>query len=279
MQNLTQNEIKGLQGELKIIHLLCKYLELNQQENICQIDNEIITKKYFNKQKNYYLFHNIYLCFNTNNNDVVYTQIDLLFITLFAVYVIEVKNFDSAKIIKNHPENETQWLSDNIPFYSPIKQNQAHIYALKNSVNFYNIDYQSVVVFANSKNLDIQIKENNVIKETELIKYFKNFNTKNFNQKQIYKYIFLLEEAIKNCFENGNIINDHLLYVENRIKNSNSLKEEIEQVNIKTKSNDDKIEYINYRKEKSNKKTNNGKFIIFIIIILLLIILLRIIAK
>lgn len=92
-------------------------------------------------RRKFKLYNNIIL-----EHDGRSSQIDHLIISQYGIYVIETKNY-SGRIYGNETSEQfTQYIGKNkYSFYSPIKQNQGHIYALKKVIG--DFDYTSHVVF------------------------------------------------------------------------------------------------------------------------------------
>jgi hypothetical protein len=83
------------------------------------------------------------------------SQIDHVIISIYGIFVIETKNY-SGWIHGN--ENSEYWAQSiykkKTKFRNPIKQNWAHIYALKEALsNFEQIKYHPIIVFAGSAKL------------------------------------------------------------------------------------------------------------------------------
>ena len=83
------------------------------------------------------------------------TQIDHIVVSCYGIFVIETKNY-SGWIFGN--ENTEYWMQviykEKHKFRNPVKQNQAHIFALKNLLAEYkNIEYFPIVDFVGSAEL------------------------------------------------------------------------------------------------------------------------------
>lgn len=90
------------------------------------------------------------------------SQIDHIVISIYGVFVIETKNYSGWIHGNEHSEYWTQSHYDTkTKFRNPIKQNWAHIYALKEALSgFERVKYHSIVVFAGTaelKNVSTQI--------------------------------------------------------------------------------------------------------------------------
>ncbi|MEG6586317.1 nuclease-related domain-containing protein [Dendrosporobacter sp. 1207_IL3150] len=83
------------------------------------------------------------------------SQIDHIVISIYGIFVIETKNYSGWIHGNEHSEYWTQSHYDvKTKFRNPIKQNWAHIYALKEALSgFERVKYHSIVVFAGSAEL------------------------------------------------------------------------------------------------------------------------------
>ncbi|MBP5502017.1 MAG: NERD domain-containing protein [Bacteroidales bacterium] len=102
-------------------------------------------------KKNYIILNDIILRTSDNNT----TQIDHIVVSTFGIFVIETKNYSGWIFGKEKSENWTQTtrFSKN-QFRNPIKQNWAHIFALKSLLsNYGNIPFYPIIAFVGSAQL------------------------------------------------------------------------------------------------------------------------------
>ena len=167
-----KNTIKGKQGEyetLKTIH------------NIIP-DAKIITNAYIP-------------CKNG------YTEIDIIVIAVQAIYVIENKNY-SGWI---YGKEDDQYWTETFPnkkyrFYNPIKQNNTHIFYLKNVLlkhNFPCAHVKSLICFNNRATLKKIISRTPVICTKDL-RFHMNSNEKNYTQRDVERIYTLLKSFTQN---------------------------------------------------------------------------------
>lgn len=123
------------------------------------------------------------------------SEIDLIMVSEYGVFVIESKNYGG--VIKGNSVNQ-KWVQtfnnkSEFKFYNPILQNKSHIAALDNylDLNIPNL-YHSYVVFGDRCELSLQrvpIKHN-VVKTVDLVSNITNYMKKNrkmLTQSQIVK--------------------------------------------------------------------------------------------
>lgn len=77
-------------------------------------------------------------------------QIDHLLVSRYGIFVVETKNYSGKIYGSEHAEQFTQYVGRQVnKFYSPIKQNNGHIYGLKQTLGDY--PYFSIIVFRKAK--------------------------------------------------------------------------------------------------------------------------------
>jgi hypothetical protein len=99
------------------------------------------------------------------NNNPVPTEIDSVMITRFGFIVIETKHF-SGTLIGHHSQDQwtLQFKHHKRNLYSPIRQNQTHIYALNKALPQYkHIPKFSMIVVDEACTLQVTSDENNLI--------------------------------------------------------------------------------------------------------------------
>lgn len=123
---IDKNEI-GKIGETNIIDLI--------EANI-KVYKQIITNCYFYK-------------------DGERTEVDIILITCFGIYVIESKNFSGTIYGKYIDFKWTQWFpSETHTFYNPIKQNEYHIEFMQHNLKSDFRNFRSYVVFGDNAIID-----------------------------------------------------------------------------------------------------------------------------
>ncbi len=161
-----------------------------------------------------YVINNIII---KDENDKT-SQIDHILINPKGIFVIETKNY-SGRIYGNEKQIEwTQVLAYGKvknKLYNPIKQNNTHIYRLKNQMPNYVVFYSAVVFVKGNTHF---IQSNKVLKLRQL---------KNFIRLE--RDVNLSEKQMKECYEIlCNIKNETTVTTKEHINNINTLKKNIE---------------------------------------------------
>ncbi len=97
----------------------------------------------------YHVFDDVYL--ETNGRS---SQIDHVVISQYGIFVIETKNYSGSVYGSENAENWTQYLNgDDYKFRNPIKQNQSHVWAIKDTLHIAPSSIIPIVVFLNGADL------------------------------------------------------------------------------------------------------------------------------
>lgn len=162
--------IKGFIGERKLSSLLMF------------LDKEV-----------YHTYNNIYI--ETKRNT---SQIDHLVVSQFGIFVIETKNYKGIISGSFKSNNWTQNIWRNkysIP--NPIRQNKAHIYALKSILpNYAQSSCVSIIAFSSSATLYVTTDESTeVIYIHDILRTIKSFNNIVFSSEQVDKICNTIYQA------------------------------------------------------------------------------------
>ena len=112
-------------------------------------------------------------------------QIDHLIISVYGIFVIETKNYKGRITGSDNSEYWTKNIYGNkYIFYNPIKQNEAHIFALKNRLNLSIDKFISIIVFSNEADLKVNT-DYNVIYLTQIKKLIKEYTEIKFSKNNI----------------------------------------------------------------------------------------------
>lgn len=176
---------------------LTEQLKTQVKGTVGEIGTAEIIKWYFNYNNiKYKIVKNVYLKFSNNKT----TEIDIIVISEYGVFVIENKNYSGWIFgnLKDEQWTETFPNGSKFKFYNPLKQNYTHINTLKNYINekYHNIIY-SYIVFSG----ECELKK--VPYNSEFIKIIKSnqiFDTLSENLKN--KYITF--EEIETLYNNLN---------------------------------------------------------------------------
>lgn len=130
-----------------------KLIKSKRAHNIGAAGENEIASMLKNMGLNGYIFNNIYIQFNNGKS----TEIDLIFLTDRKIYVIESKNYNGIiygdAMSKNWTVQYRNGKSYNL--YNPIMQNNTHINALKNRCGITEDLLESVVVFGDGGQLNV----------------------------------------------------------------------------------------------------------------------------
>lgn len=165
--------------------------------------------------KNYFLFNNLILPSENNSS----TQIDHVIVSKCGIFVIESKDYQGWIFGDKDQATWTQSLpggNNKFQFQNPIRQNYAHIMALKKLLPFVNDSFYSIVVFSDRSEFKTTMPED-VVNLSGLIGYIKKHVqerlTDNDFQLAIGRLSFLCQTAdistaehIANLHENQRII-------------------------------------------------------------------------
>jgi len=167
----NKNKRKGTKGELRVARRLRKL-----------------------KGKEYEVLNDVLIRTSSGSS-----QIDHIVISIFGIFVIETKNFSGW--IHGH-ENSEYWTQTiykkKTKFRNPIKQNWAHIYALKNVLSkFKQVTYYPIVVFSGNAELKKISSTTPVIYDQQLVRTINGITRKPI----------LSVEQVKNIAGNLNEIN------------------------------------------------------------------------
>lgn len=167
------------------------------------------------------IFHDLYV----EKKNGFFSQIDLLLLTKVGVIVIEVKNYSGWIFGSGNRQYWTQVLAygkEKHRFYSPVMQNQGHIYDLKKSLGF-SIPFYSLIVFDG----DCVLKKIDCIPRGVFITGFSNMSNiihSIINNNKTVNYINkeLIIQILKRYEENGknpDIRNQHIQNTRRVIEN------------------------------------------------------------
>ena len=145
------------------------------------------------------------------------TQIDLIVISVFGIFVIEVKDF-SGMLYTNSGKTWYQYLGKKkYPFQNPHHQNLAHIQALKNILkNAPDNIFKSLAVFMGSAKFK-EIPENTFTSSEEVISQLLT-GTPIIDTKEIVKIIGIIEYSREYDLPETDI--KHIKYLRKKFANS-----------------------------------------------------------
>ena len=177
------------------------------------------------------LNHNDYKILNnvilqTKNGGTV--QIDHIIVSVYGIFVIETTNYKGWIFGNENAENWMQVIyKEKNQFRNPIKQNWAHVYALKNLLaDFPNAKFIPIVVFTGSGILKEISASSIVVYDTRLLRAIKNESREeNLSPEEVDDIIQVIEshniEDRKN--EKQHVENIHKTIFENRQKVKNQI--------------------------------------------------------
>lgn len=118
------------------------------------------------------------------------TQIDHVVISPYGVFVIEVKNMIGNISGHEKSENWTQNIYGNrYEIRNPIKQNQAHIFALKEVFNgLKKMPYFSIIAFGSEADLYVGIETADVVRINKIVAKIREYNVEYVDGEEVKKY-------------------------------------------------------------------------------------------
>lgn len=121
----------------------------------------------------------------TNNQ---YTEIDLVMITEYGVFVYEVKNYDGSVYGNATSQQWKVYLGgQEYTFYNPVLQNKGHIYALRKATKLDTSSFYSMIVFGDNAKAKIYNADSKEYKITNLKTAHQLTNTLLHNRKAIFE--------------------------------------------------------------------------------------------
>lgn len=133
------------------------------------------------------------------------TQIDHIVVSCYGIFVIETKNYSGW--IFGH-ENSEYWMQviykEKHKFRNPVKQNQSHIFALKDLlVEYKDIEYFPIVVFVGNAELKDITSQTPVIYGNDILKLiYSNATNKCLSDRET--------QEITNLLLNHNIVDENI---------------------------------------------------------------------
>jgi len=153
-----------------------------------------------------------------------YSQIDHIVVSVKGLFVIETKNY-SGRIYGN--ENAEYWTEykyrQKYSFRNPIKQNWAHIYALKHVLlNYQNIKYHSIIVLVGDPLFERSYSGGSIVNENQLSSAIKDNEIEESLSLREVKDI--IEELARLNLKDKEARREHILQVQKHV-NERKLKE------------------------------------------------------
>lgn len=187
-------KIKGFLGEKKLTSML---MFLNKNE--------------------YTTFNDLYIATNRGTS-----QIDHVVVSQFGIFVIETKSYKGTISGSFNSEKWTQNIWGNkYPMPNPIRQNKAHVYALKSILpNYAQYGFISLIAFSSSASLYVTTDETtDVVYIHEILSAIKSHTNIIFSREQV--------EEICNAISLANVTdkeirNNHKYEVKQKIYNRNA---------------------------------------------------------
>lgn len=187
-------KIKGLIGEKKLSSMLM-----------------------FLNKETYNTYNDLYV--ETNHGT---SQIDHVVVSQFGVFVIETKSYKGTISGSFKSEKWTQNIWGNkYSMPNPIRQNRAHIYALKSIIpNYAHLGIISIIAFSSNASLYVTTDENTeVIYIREILSTIKSYNNVIFTSEQVQEICNAIYMA---NVTDKNIRNKHKYVVQQKIYNRNA---------------------------------------------------------
>jgi hypothetical protein len=158
---LKSPKVIGLLGEKGVQYRLVKSLDSSQ----------------------YTIMHDVYLPNEKNGT----TQIDLLILSEFGVFVVEVKNYTGWIVGNEKSEYWTQVIyKRKEKLYNPLRQNFGHVESLKTFFpEFSDLFVVPIVSFSGRAELKVEVKSANVVYNKDLAKSIKSHTNKMISREQL----------------------------------------------------------------------------------------------
>lgn len=138
------------------------------------------------------------------------TQIDHVVVSLYGIFIIEVKNFQGQIYGRKDSEEWKKYINGKeYPFLNPLLQNKTHVKAVARVTGTDTANIFPLTVFSGTAVLKIEDCEQ-VIYEYSLLQTIKMHNARVFTPEQAKYYARLIDDAIE---ENNETARAHLQYV------------------------------------------------------------------
>ena len=120
------------------------------------------------------------------------SQIDHIVVSVYGIFIIEIKNYQGLIYGSEHSYNWTQNIYGNkTSFKNPIHQNYAHVTATEKALSsFGSFPIKSIVAFSEKSKLNIETKDTPVIYIREIATYIKSLSTVEEISVELAKEIF-----------------------------------------------------------------------------------------
>lgn len=154
------------------------------------------------------------------------TEIDTVLISVSGIYVIETKNYYGKIYGKEEQKNWVAWYSEKkkYPFYNPIRQNEAHVIALKSNLHEVNENcFFSIIVFSdkcNIQKIEYDKTKNLIMQQHNLLEEFKELLRENEGKLSRQEVNDIFEKLKKFANASEEIKKKHVANVRNKRKNS-----------------------------------------------------------
>lgn len=160
--------------------------------------------------KDYFLFNNLIIPSENNKS----TQIDHLIVSKFGIFVLESKNLGGWIFGKQEDEVWTQSFpkGKNTVFQNPLRQNYAHVIAVRNLMPFVGDHIHNIVVFSDKSDFKKETIEN-VVKLDGLFDYLNKFNKEVLTESDVQLVIGKLSYF---CQTADISLSDHIKNLNNR---------------------------------------------------------------
>ena len=130
------------------------------------------------------------------NNDGYSTQIDHLVVSPYGIFVIETKGYKGWILGGENAEYWTQSIyGKKYQFYNPIKQNDGHVRFLRHLLKCaVDIPFIPIVVFNNSADVKVNIRNHIVVNRCNLTKVIKQYQNRLLSDETIAWIIATLQK-------------------------------------------------------------------------------------
>jgi restriction system protein len=195
---VSQQDVAQINSEKHGCKCYMEGLSYGEQEVADTLSREL-------NYKDYFIFNNLIIPSDNNGS----TQIDHIVVSKFGIFVIESKDYQGWIFGDKDQPFWTQSLpggKNKFQFQNPIRQNYAHIMALKALMLFAANSFYSIVVFSDKSETKTAPIEN-VVHLNELIECVKKYNVEKLTENDLQLAIGKLSYA---CQTSDITVSEHI---------------------------------------------------------------------
>lgn len=207
-----------------LILLVVVKLWLSSSKRTGKIGERKVARQLHRLSKKYIVLNNLLLDTSCGT-----TQIDHIVISPYGIFVIETKNYKGWIFGHENSQEWKQsllgkrtffgWSSNQYKFRNPIRQNMAHVIAVKAILKeIGDFKIVPIVTFSDNAELNITTPNNIVINWNDLYTEIKSYNTQCIGQEDIHRIVHKLQNA---NISNEESISKHIYDIQENLQNRN----------------------------------------------------------